>query len=55
MQAKDKNIQFQAKFININLDSEEDSFGFYSPIIETDEQRLKQVLLSLQSNALKFT
>ena len=29
--------------------------GFYSPIIETDEQRVMQVLLCLQSNAMKFT
>ena len=26
-----------------------------SPIIKTDEDRIKQVLLGLQSNALKFT
>ncbi len=41
MQAIDKNIQFEAKFININQDSIEDFLGLYSPIIETDEQRLK--------------
>jgi signal transduction histidine kinase len=29
--------------------------GHYSPLIRTDEQRVMQVLLGLQSNALKFT
>ena len=29
--------------------------GKYSPIIKTDESRIMQVLLGLQSNALKFT
>ena len=29
--------------------------GKYSPIIRTDSQRIMQVLLGLQSNALKFT
>ena len=29
--------------------------GKFSPIIKSDEQRIMQVLLGLQSNALKFT
>jgi hypothetical protein len=41
MQAIDKKIQFQAKFTNINQDSYEEVLGLYSPLIETDEQRLK--------------
>ena len=41
MQAIDKNIQFKVKYININQDSYEDVLGLYSPLIETDEQRLK--------------
>ena len=32
-----------------------DSEGNYSPVICSDESRIKQVLLGLQSNALKFT
>ena len=41
MQAIDKNIQFKVKYININQDSYEDVLGLHSPLIETDEQRLK--------------
>ena len=29
--------------------------GKHSPMIKTDEQRLMQIILGLQSNALKFT
>jgi hypothetical protein len=47
MQAKDKNLVLQSKFININLDEKAEIKELFSPIIETDEQRLKQVLLSL--------
>lgn len=32
-----------------------DQAGNYSPVICSDESRIKQVLLGLQSNALKFT
>ena len=45
-----------------NLINEEGSPGeeqndeeMYSPFINTDQDRIMQVLLSLQSNALKFT
>ena len=29
--------------------------GKFSPVIKSDEQRIMQVLLGLQSNAIKFT
>ena len=40
--------------MNISED-EEDMLGSYSCLVETDKQRVMQVLLCLQSNALKFT
>lgn len=62
--AKAKGIHLHAEFLNI-LDSEEeakdqggDQIGqddLYSPMVVTDAHRVMQVLLCLQSNALKFT
>ena len=46
--ADDQGLEFFATFENIGE-------GSYSPIIIQDEQRIMQVLLNLQSNALKFT
>ena len=54
-------IKFYANYVNIR--KSDDDFGdvdgneshLKSPIICTDEQRVMQVLLGLQSNALKFT
>ena len=43
--ANDFGIDFQAKFINIPENY----------VISSDEHRIMQVLLNLQSNALKFT
>jgi signal transduction histidine kinase len=49
-QAQDKGLQLFATYVNIG-----EQAGMHSPVIFSDEQRLKQVLLNLQSNALKFT
>lgn len=52
--AEDNKTKLFATFVNIK-DSVTDSNNFYSSQIETDKQRVMQVLLCLQSNALKFT
>jgi signal transduction histidine kinase len=43
------------ELIAVFFDLEENVLGKQSPIIESDEQRVKQVLLGLITNALKFT
>ena len=52
--AIDKNLEFTAEFINIGdvFDKEK---GQESHMICCDEYRVMQVLLGLQTNALKFT
>lgn len=45
--AEDKGIELEAEFVNF-----EDANGL---MVFSDCQRLKQVILNLQSNALKFT
>ena len=52
--AQDKNIDFQVEFQGISLSESNESFES-SPIVNCDEHRIMQVLLGLQSNALKFT
>jgi signal transduction histidine kinase len=55
--ADDKGVRLYADYNNIAEDEEESKYdeGKLSPIIYSDEQRVMQVLLSLQSNALKYT
>ena len=52
--AQDNKTNLFATFLNIS-EEEEDTLGCYSCMVETDKQRVMQVLLCLQSNALKFT
>ncbi len=42
------------EYVLIN-EEEEENGDYRSPIIETDEKRVMQVLLCLYSNAVKFT
>ena len=51
--AKELKIQFKACFLNIAEDQPTEAL--HSPLIMADEQRFMQILLNLQSNALKFT
>ena len=52
--AEDNKTKLHANFVNVS-DVEQDNLGSYSSLIVTDKQRIMQVLLCLQSNALKFT
>jgi len=55
--AKDTGLEFTARYLNIGEKEEDaDEAGdMYSPYLHCDDQRIMQVLLNLQSNALKFT
>ena len=55
LNAQNKGIVFDVDFKNIAENEVIVPNGKYSPIINSDEQRIMQVLLGLQSNALKFT
>jgi len=49
--AEELGIKFKALFPGIQNNGKRG----YSPVVCADEQRVMQVLLNLQSNALKFT
>lgn len=53
--AQTKGIIFEVEFKNIAENEIIVPNGKLSPLINCDEQRIMQVLLGLQSNALKFT
>ena len=57
LNAEKKGISFEVEYENIAKDEAHANGreGRFSPIIKCDEQRIMQVLLGLQSNALKFT
>ena len=55
IKAEEQGIDFDCTFINIAESIDEAGLGMHSPFVHTDEDRVMQVLLGLQSNALKFT
>ena len=52
--AEEKNIQFEVIYNNVD-DNQDEAAKLKNCMVRTDEQRVMQVLLGLQSNALKFT
>lgn len=53
--AYDCRISFFSTFVNIASGESDDDSSKFSSMIYSDKQRIQQVLLNLQSNALKFT
>lgn len=54
--ANDNNIDLKAEYVNISTGDETDAAAKkYGPVFNSDDERITQVLLCLQSNALKFT
>lgn len=53
--ATDQGIELKEEFTNIVESESELENNVFSPYIYTDKQRVMQVLLGLQSNAIKFT
>lgn len=52
---EEQGLDFFSNFTNIALSDREAVLGFKSPFICTDMDRVNQVLLGIQSNAIKFT
>ena len=55
LNAQNKGLDFEVEYENIMEDNSFERTGYFSPLINCDEQRIMQVLLGLQANALKFT
>jgi two-component system, sensor histidine kinase and response regulator len=53
--ADEQAIDFFCSFPNIAEKECEANLGMKSPFVKTDQDRFDQVLLGLQSNAIKFT
>jgi two-component system sensor histidine kinase/response regulator len=53
--ADEQGIDFFCSFPNIAEKECEAHLGMKSPFVKTDQDRFNQVLLGLQSNAIKFT
>jgi signal transduction histidine kinase len=55
LSATRRNIELCSSFTNISTSPENVDPEYHTPILKSDKSRIMQVLLNLQSNALKFT